>query len=112
MRRFLAWLTDPALGDSIAGDLAEERARRARHSPIAARVWHWRTALAIGIWLAVRRLGDSLRSIVTAGFGFGKVPGEFKQGVRALRGTPWYSGTVIAVIALTMALAATTFAVV
>jgi predicted permease len=115
MNRFLAAMlvrsTGASLADAVAGDLEEERRRRARRSPAAARLWLWRTALGIAIHVAVRRVAQACREL-GRGLGRGGASSDLRQALRSLRRTPWYSLTVIGVIALSMALSTTTFAVV
>jgi clan AA aspartic protease (TIGR02281 family) len=100
----------------IVDDLVEER-----DTKIAA----GRSRAAASIWLAghvvrsaassrrTARERGSWRNAVTSLMPFGRGwPGEWRQAVRALRRTPWYALTVIAVTTLGMALATTVFAVV
>jgi predicted permease len=112
MHRFLRWLTGRSLADAIAGDLAEERARRAMAGgPVRAAVWHWQ-AMA-GIWghAMRRRTLDGVRE-----FGRPLLPGggrrSLRHAARSLRRSPWYAGTVVAIVALSMTIATTAFAVV
>jgi putative ABC transport system permease protein len=115
MIRFLLaccrWLTDRSLAASIAGDLEEERQRRASRSRLQARLWIWREGLAILGHLAAERARSALRPTALAGYLRGS-PGDVRHAFRTLGSSPWYSGTVIGVIALSMALATTVFAVV
>ena len=53
-----------------------------------------------------------MRNWFARGFRFGGHRGELRQAFRSLRRTPWYSLTVVSVIALSMALGTTVFAVV
>jgi predicted permease len=99
----LRWLTDASLADSIAGDLEEQRRRRGR-------LWFWRSSVAVMIYFLTRRVRDGVRALLR-GFRPGSF-GEWRQSLRALRRTPWYSVTVIAVMALSVALATTVFAIV
>jgi len=112
VERLLRWLCDASLADAIAGDLCEQRHQRARVSPGGAAVWYWRTSLGLAIYLAARRMGEAMRNLFAHGFRFGGHRGELRQAIRSLRRTPWYSLTAIGVIALSMALAISVFAVV
>ena len=107
----LARLTDRALAESVVGDLEEGRRRLANQSALRARLWVWSAAIAVVVHMATRRIVDAPRDARLGSF-FGGIGGEFRQGLRALRRAPWYSATVIGVIALTMALATTVFAIV
>jgi putative ABC transport system permease protein len=106
----LEHLTDPALADSIAGDLEEEGHRRAATSRAVAIVWFWRELIAI----AMRALLFRVRDAITFARPFRLTPRlpDFRYGLRVLRNHPWYSVTAIGVIALTMTLATTVFGVV
>jgi putative ABC transport system permease protein len=79
-----------SLGDEIAGDANEGR-------------WSTGKLAAVGIGTAARR------SRVPR---FTGAAGDLKYAVRSLRKSPWFSATVVLVIALGMALATTVFAVV
>ena len=103
MTSMLRWLAGDALAESIAGDLKEERQRRGTF-------WFWRSSLALVIFFLARRLRDVAHDLVRGlPLGGGR---EWRQSIRSLRRTPWYSLTVIGVIALTMTLATTVFAIV
>ena len=110
MRTVLRWFTDERLADAIAGDLAEERARRAaREGVVRAAVWHWMATAGIGGHAAMTYVSR----VVSAGpRGLRPRGGDVRHAVRALRRAPWYAATVVGVIALSMALATTVFAVV
>jgi putative ABC transport system permease protein len=101
--------TDAELADSIVGDLEEER-RRIRN-PIFASMWYWREAAAVVVRAIGERIADALRDSSGASFITGS-PGDLRYAFRSLGANPWYAGTVIGVIALSMALATTVFAVV
>lgn len=109
--RLLTASTDATLADSILGDLEEERGRRARRSPVLATLWMARTTLAISLSAGVTRLAARLRSLqpFRDNRGLGR---DVRQAFRSLRAAPWYSFTVIGVIALSMALATTVFTIV
>jgi predicted permease len=112
IRRLLLWLTDDALADAIAGDLAEERARRARRDGRErAALWHGIAMARIGSHVMTRRLVDVLRA-AARGLLPGRRRGSMRQAARSLRRSPWYTASVIAIVALSMTVATTTFAVV
>jgi predicted permease len=106
-----SWLRDASLADSIAGDLEEERRRRAVASTVRAAIWYWRTALVIAFQITVAGMATALGEPGRSPLG-GRGFGEWRQGFRSLRRTPWYSATVTSVIALAMTLASTVFAIV
>ncbi len=117
-RRLSAWLvallarlTDGALAESIAGDLQQERRRRAAAAPVRAAVWFWGASLGIALHVAARRAAGAVHGLAAALWpGGGR--GEWRQALRSLRRTPWYALTAVGVIALSMALATTVFAIV
>ena len=98
---------DPSLLHSIAGDLEEERRRRAVASSAAARVWFWRTWLGIRLYVVWQATRDALGGLRPF-----RGRGEWRATVRSLAAAPAYTLTGIAVIALSMGLATTVFAVV
>ena len=113
MQRWLRWLTDARLAESIAGDLEEERRRRAVLSPTGARLWFCRRAFAITAYMLGHRARERSSDLLTEGVAhvaaFG---GDLRHATRSLRRTPWYGATVIGVVALSVSLATTVFAVV
>ena len=113
MQTWLRWLTNAALADSIAGDLEEERRRRRARSRTGAHLWFWRRAFAISAYMLGQRVrtlsGDLLSQGAAHISSFG---GDIRHASRSLRRTPWYSVTVIGVVALSVSLATTVFAVV
>lgn len=92
-------------GDSVLGDLLEDyRSDRHRRGWLRAEWRAWRDAGSIaGSYKAEQR---------GLGFFAGGSRPPFGQTIRALRTTPWYTATVIAVMAMTTALSATVFAIV
>ncbi len=112
MSMLLHRLLDANLAESILGDLEEERQRRARRSRLAARLWYWRASLAIVAFATFRRVYDAVAEVLTSRFGLSAPGGDVAQAARSLRRSPWYSATVVGVIAMSMALATTTFAIV
>jgi putative ABC transport system permease protein len=99
----LRWLTDASLADSIAGDLVEQRRIRGR-------LWFWRSSVAVVIYFLSQRARSAMSDLArTFRLGSGN---EWRQSLRSLRRTPWYSLTIIGVIALTMTFATTVFAIV
>ncbi len=111
MWRVLKRFIDPGLADDIIGDLLEERERRARTSRPAAAVWYWRQSLAILAYIGLRSCRVSLAGLLQSVRSAGRQH-HFRQAFRSVRHTPWYSATITGVMALSLALAATVFAVV
>jgi predicted permease len=109
--RLLTASTDATLADSILGDLEEEWRRRARRSSAGATIWMARTTLAISLRAGFTRMTARLRSLrpLRDNRGLGC---DTRQALRSLRAAPWYTFTVIGVIALSMALATTVFTIV
>lgn len=109
----LRWLVGADLADAITGDLEEELRGRARTSRIGARLWYWRAATGLVAYFGARQLGVALRGFVREPVRLSRAPGAMvRYALRSLLRTRWYTATVIGVIALTMALASTVFAVV
>ena len=96
----LALLTDRTLAESVVGDLAQERHRRARTSPIGARVWFAGAAAAIVMRTATFRLYAFVTDLWIRGLGASGIAGEARQALRALRRTPVASGVIVATLAL------------
>ncbi|MEZ5319488.1 MAG: ABC transporter permease [Vicinamibacterales bacterium] len=111
MHRWLRWFYAPAVADAIAGDVEEERRRRARHSPWRARVWTW-VALAGLAAAAVRPGGGAEPPTTPSGRSAGRLAAELRVTLRTLARSPWYAVSLSAVVGLSLALAATVFAVV
>lgn len=112
MLTLLRWFTGVHLANAIAGDLAEERARRAsRDGLVRAAAWHWMAMAGIGGHVMTRRALQTLRE-TTGSFLPGGRRGSMRQAARSLRRSPWYAVSVIAIVALSMTVATTTFAVV
>jgi predicted permease len=111
LARLLIASTDAVLADSILGDLEEERGRRARRSRMLATLWMARAALAISLRAGFTLLAARLRSrqLLRDNRGLGR---DTRHAVRSLRAAPWYSVTVVGVVALSMALATTVFTIV
>ena len=97
--------------DGVRGDLVEERTRRARESKLAAAIWYWRTSFAFACYVLAQTAVDAIRGGVSTGFGLRGLGGEVRHAARALAHAPWYSVTVIGVIALSMTFATATFAI-
>lgn len=107
------WFIDAALADSIAGDLEEQRRCRARRSRVSARLWFWRRSFALAWSLGSISMHQWLRRVFRGGVaGPGGLGVDIRYSVRALRRSPVYALTVIGVVALSMTLATTVFAVV
>lgn len=110
--RVLRRLTDADLAESIVGDLVEERHRLARRSSFAAAVWFVREAASLCSHAALHRLRESLNRFVRTALFVLRSQGEFGRIVRSMARSPWYTTTIVAVVALTMMMATTTFAIV
>jgi predicted permease len=105
----VARLSDRALADSIAGDL--EEARAANGSSSSRHVFrYWRTAWGIVMVVVLTRLRDTTVRMLRGAFS--SPGGDLRFAARSLRRTPWFAVTALAVMALSMALATTTFTVV
>lgn len=100
----------PGLADAIRGDLEEERRRRAQRSPTAARVWSWRAWIGIAVFAAWSRIVDAARGWRPSTW-LGPAH-EWRQAMRGLRRSPWYAASGAGVIALSLTLTTTVFAVV
>jgi hypothetical protein len=96
--------------DAALGDLLEEfGARCHRAGRVRAEWWLWREVTSMT--QAYRSSTSESNSIRRGSAGLGH-RGELKQALRALRRAPWYALTVAGVIALSMALTTTVFAIV
>ena len=101
----------PTIVDSIRGDLAEERTRRLQTQPRwRVAFWHARTVAAIALYVSARWLLEAVRG--AGGLGLTRLRTEAQQAVRALGRSPWYAATATVVVALSLALATTVFALV
>jgi putative ABC transport system permease protein len=113
MRSLWRWFTDAALAESIAGDLEEQRRRRAGKSRVMAKLWFWRRTAAITLYFGRAQMQALLARVFHQKFASpGGIGSDLKFSIRALRRAPAYTTTVIGVIALGMTLATTVFAVV
>jgi predicted permease len=111
--KLLRWLAGAELGAEMAGDLEEERRRRAAASPAGARLWRWRATAGLMAYFAAFRLGALARAGGHEAIRLAGTPGpELRRAARSLRRTPWYAATITGVVALTIALASTVFAVI
>jgi predicted permease len=118
--RLLVLLCRGEVGRDVAADLAEEFADLAeRHGIRAARRWYRRQVVRSirdrAFAAAAGVVGGSLRAGVrgpAVAIGLVRAGRDLGPAIRSLRRAPWYSTTVIAVIALALALATTVFAVV
>ena len=102
-----------SLTESVLGDLMEERRRRARESRLRAALWFWSQAAILSLYLSLAHVAaaigngvTSLRRAMSAG---GR---ELRHSIRTLRHAPWYSIAVVSVLAASLVLATTVFAVV
>lgn len=113
MQTLWRWLTDRALAESIAGDLEEQRRRRAGKSRVLAALWFWRRTAALALYFGSTRLLALLarlcRQTLARSSGIGR---DLSYAIRSLRRAPAYTATVIGVTTLGMTLATTVFAVV
>ncbi len=110
MKWLLRRLVGADFADSILGDLEEQAHRRAPRSPISRTRWLYLQVAVVIAHALAHRAREGADEIRHAGiFGISK---DIRYAFRALRRTPWYAATVITVVALSMALAATVFAVV
>jgi len=100
------------MADSIRGDLAEERERRARtQSPVRAVAWYARTVLGVAAHVMLLKIADGLREL-GRGLRFDRLRADGRQALRTLKRSPWYAATATVVVALSFALATTVFALV
>jgi predicted permease len=101
----LARLTDAPLADSMIGDLEEGRRRRGR-------IWFWSASAGIVLFAATSKVRHAMRGSLLERLGLREPGGQIRQSLRSLARSRWYSATVVGVIALSMALATTTFSMV
>lgn len=106
----LTRLTDRALAESILGDLAEQRRQRVGFA-ISGWAWYGIALSGIVATFTTRKLREAARSLMRSGDGVNPHR-EMHQALRSLRRAPLYSAAVVAVIALSMALSATVWAIV
>lgn len=111
MWQLLSRLAGQARASEIRGDLTEERRRRAETSRVLAALWYWRQCLSIVLRLGLTGVGAISRQALRT---FNPVNwiGHVRYSARALVRAPWYSGTIVGVIAMAMTVATTVFAVV
>ncbi|HEY7475843.1 MAG TPA: ABC transporter permease [Vicinamibacterales bacterium] len=102
--RLLGWmlakLTDRALAESVIGDLAQERHRRAQDSPVRAALWFAGSGAAIVGRAAQTRLNDFIDDGLVRRVGTAGIAGEARQSLRALRRTPVATAVIVATLAL------------
>jgi putative ABC transport system permease protein len=108
----LTRLTDPALAESITGDLVQERRNRARSSSLRAQIWFLATGIALLCRAGWTKVRDQLIDLTVHRFGASGAAGEVRQTCRALTRTPVASGVIVATIALGIAVNAAVFSVV
>ncbi|HEY7475842.1 MAG TPA: ABC transporter permease [Vicinamibacterales bacterium] len=110
LRALLGRLSDDALAESIVGDLEEQRRHRTG-SRLGAFAWYVIAMAGIVSSLSLHKLREAPTQF--ARFGRGLAPrAEVRQALRSLRSAPWYAAAAVSVIALSLALAATVFAIV
>ncbi|HEX7778553.1 MAG TPA: ABC transporter permease, partial [Vicinamibacterales bacterium] len=110
LRTLLGRLTDDDLAESIVGDLEEQRRARAGGFGIRATAWYVTALAALVAVILLHKISKSARWL-TPGRGFNPRR-EVQQALRSLWSARWFSAAVITVIALSMALAATVWAIV
>ena len=100
------------VGRDVVGDLSEEFNDIARRrGPRAARRWYRRQAVRSALACALASAG-CLTAAPAVAAGVLRSAFDLGPAMRSLRRVPWYSATVVAVVALSIALATTVFAVV
>jgi putative ABC transport system permease protein len=104
-------LVDRTLANDIAGDLLEARRKRAERSKVRAALWYWHQGLAIVVHVLAVKTRQALLGAAAAPRGFVRRH-SLRYAFRSLRRAPWYSATIVGVMALSVALASTVFAVV
>jgi putative ABC transport system permease protein len=110
--RAFGWIVGADLAADIAGDLLEERRRRAARSHVGAVLWFWRAAIATAFVAAAVGVGRTFRAWWRRPIRPGGSRSDWRQALRSLRRTPWYALTAAGVIALSIAFATTVFALV
>ena len=109
MWRLLDRLAGEARASEIRGDLTEERRRRAESSRVLAFFWYWRQCLSILLRLLLPGAAAISRQALRT-FNPMNWAGHLRYSMRALIRAPWYSATIVGVIAIAMAVATTVFA--
>ena len=112
VHRLLRWLTDDALADAIAGDLAEQRRRRDARPRVGAALWYWRAVVGVLSHIALARGRESMVAQLTTRFGASGQAGEVRQALRALLRTPATTLVVVMTLALGLGLNTAIFSVV
>jgi predicted permease len=107
LRALLSRLTDVDLADSILGDLEEQRRGRG----LRGSAWYAMAMAGIVVTITTGKLREWPRRLARLGRGFNPRR-EIRHAIRSLRSAPWYAAAVIGVIGLSMALAATVFAII
>jgi putative ABC transport system permease protein len=111
IRALLGRLADDDLADSILGDLEEQRHARRAGSPALALSWYVVAVAGIVASLSLQHLRGMPGPLLRLGRGF-TPRRELRQAARSLKSAPGYAAAAVSVIALSMALAATVFALV
>jgi predicted permease len=115
-RRLLTALLHDEPGRDIRADLSEEFEQiAAREGTRAARGWYQRqVARSVGARMAgaVARLAGLVTGAPAGLARLARIGGDLGPATRSLRRVPWYSATIVAVVALSIALSTTVFAVV
>ena len=111
MQTLLAWLTDAALADAIAGDLEEGYRARRVQSPAGAHLWYLRTFAGLVVTLSVQRLAEGAGSCGGA-LRLQGAGGEIRQAGRSLRRTPVMTLVVVTTLALGFGMNTAIFSVV
>jgi len=108
--RILRMLTDASLAEAIAGDLREERLRRASASAWRASVWYWSAAIGIVVHVLRSRAGEGIQRLAGRHQLVG-LAGEARQALRSLARTPVAAAVVVVTLALSLGLNTAIFSV-
>ena len=115
-RRLLTTVLRDEVGRDTRADLSEEFEQiAAREGARAARGWYQRQAvrsIAARMADAAARLGGLVTAAPAGLARLLRIGGDLGPAARSLRRAPWYSATIVAVVALSIALSTTVFAVV
>ena len=96
----LALLTDPALADSILGDLEELRRRHSRGSRARAALRFWRAALGVIVYALRVRVREAVATLLRSAGGSRGAGGDLHHAFRTLRRNRGFAGAAIVLLAL------------